>query len=591
MNLNDSPESWLSEIIQSEKTKRAAGISLLAGMGLCMVLLILPLPAYASLPFAALIIFAFAFCCLYANKLSLFSVNTGLIITILCLALAAIGIFSYLRGWQWLESAHASEMVLARLLAQENTLLSANWRYSTELRLVNQTIFTMPLFKLLGRLENWALIRSMNIVLNNIVLILSYVFMMKQTRIHLKWILISCFFLILPLSYEYWNIVTFGGYYIFFMAKLFCCLGLFIKLCSNDDTIQSALPVFILFSMLSFVLGVHGIRALLAVHVPLLIAVIYLWSKMAPAKRLPLFLGCYAFVLCCFGYLVSYLLSLRFSVYSYDTMRSEYLANYLQKLGLSLMNIAGFFGLLADVPLLSAQGLFSLAAIAGAFILLWALYKLVRKEQGRQQFIPVFFAASLVFNIFVFVVTVSSITPRFFFPFMVLYIPLTALLFHHAEKAYGQLKRTAVVWGIILFLFGQGFLNFQSLAAKDINSIRKGHIQYLLDEGLEFGIAVFWNANVITELSNGKIDMAGLEHATGRAGANPFSIFGYLVQEKHYDPFHHLGESFLLLNRNEWDMYRHGQVFSGMQPDYQDEHFVVLRYESADVMYAEVMGM
>jgi len=71
----------------------------------------------------------------------------------------------------------------------------------------------------------------------------------------------------------------------------------------------------------------------------------------------------------------------------------------------------------------------------------------------------------------------------------------------------------AVICAVILFVIGQGILNFQNLAEKDVNTTRKGYIQYLLDNRLEYGFSTFWNSKVTTELSNGKIEVAGLEFA------------------------------------------------------------------------------
>ena len=47
-----------------------------------------------------------------------------------------------------LNSDDSSELVLGRLLASENRLLSKNWYYSTELRVVNTQIFYAFFFKL-----------------------------------------------------------------------------------------------------------------------------------------------------------------------------------------------------------------------------------------------------------------------------------------------------------------------------------------------------------------------------------------------------------------------------------------------------------
>ena len=514
---------------------------------------------------------------------------------VLVLALGLISVFSYRCGWQWMDSDHSSEMILGKLLAKENALVSANWLYSTELRLFYQTIFTMPLFKLLGHFENWALIRSINIVLNNLVLVASYIFLMKQLRLQIKWILISGLFLIMPLSMEYWDIVTFGGFYIFFIAQIFCCLGLFTALTRKDNTAKTTRVYFILFTLSSFLLGIYGIRSLFAFYVPLLLTCIYLRPE---KKKLPLFPGSYGFIACCAGYAVNVLLHFKYTFAVYESMRIENLfANLFPKLGRSLAYLAGFFGLSAGEPFFSARGFFSIAAIIGTFALLRTVFKIFgrvrqhdtsKTEQGHQ-FMPVFFAISVVFNIFVFIIVTRAITERFFIPFMIFYIPLTAILFEHAEKTYGRQQRIAIICGIILFIIGQGCLNFHSMIARDYNTGRKGYIQYLADNELNYGFATYWHANVTTELTNGRIEIAGLDPGFSSGYGRQFRFTDSLMPVNFFDRFYHQGESFLLLTSTEWDMARGRASFSGRTPDYEDEHFVIFRYPSAEIIHREIL--
>jgi len=623
MKNNETPEMLLDRACHSTKLRKLTIMLVLAGMIICIIPLLPPiqnaffsfvdthisrkgsggafesrLRSLLSLPFFGLMAFVLAFCCLFSKTISAFLEDTknARLITLLVtgigvLLLAFVCIFSYQHGAQWLNSDHSSEMVLGKLLAEENTFVSRNWHYSTEIRLIYQTIFTMPLFKLIGHYENWALIRALAILLNNLTLILSYIFMVKQMKIQTKWICITNLFLILPISTTYyWDIVTFGGYYIFFIAQLFCCLGLFIRLSGQAGTTKTALIDFILFTALSFILGVQGIRSLLCVHIPLLIACIYVYSKTAQKKNFPLFLGCYGFVMCFIGFAVNYLLHFWYSFSSYEKMSLTNLyAEFFPKLGQSLACLAEFFGLSAGISLLSAKGLFSVIAIIGTFLLFWAVIKSFR-QLAEYQFMPVFFLVSVIFNIFVFIVVDEGITGRYFIPFMVLYIPLIAILFECAEKTCGYLKRMAIVSGIVLFICGQGYLNFQNMTRQDGNSIRKGYIHYLLNNKLNYGFASFWNANVTTELTNGKIEMAGLNPYGLDSAINQFSIHNWASRIQHSNPSFHQGASFLLLTRSEWELAQKTErPFALLQPDYEDNDFIIIRFPSAEIIHREVL--
>jgi len=637
MKDNEMLEMLLDRVYHSTKTRKLAIILALTGIVICIISLI-PivrnilfsfvdahtsginmrtsgsfnnrLMSLLSLPFFGLMVFVFAICCLFSKTISAFledaknaELITALTIVTGILLLGFVSIFSYRYGWQWLNSDHSSEMVLGKLLADENVFVSTNWRYSTEIRLIYQTIFTMPLFKIFGSADNWAFIRSVNIFLNNMVFVLSYFFMARQMKIQTKWICITSLFLIIPVSAVYWNIVTFGGFYIFFIAQIFCCLGLFIRLINYTDTTKKTVLIdFILFTVLSFTLGIQGIRSLLCVHIPLLITCVYCYSEMTKKKAFFLFLGCYGFVICCVGFAGNYLLHFKYAFYSFDTMRlADLYTDFFQKLGQSFVSLAEFFGLFAGGSLLSAQGLFSVIAIIGTFLLFWTVIKSCRQTNIQNntilqftkcQFMTVFFIVSVIFNIFVFIVVDGDITNRYVIPFMALYIPLTAILFEHIKELYGHLKRTAIIFGIVLFICGQGYLNFQNMAGQDKNTIRKGYIQYLSDNKLDYGFATFWNANVTTELTNGKIELAGLESD----GLDPyksvrFHIAGWLNPVKFYNPSFHQGNSFLLLTRTEYELAQKTErSFTWLEPDYKDNDFIIIRYPSAEIIHCEVLN-
>jgi hypothetical protein len=458
----------------------------------------------------------------------------------------------------------------------------------------------MPLFKILGALNNWALIRALSIFLNNVVLILSYAFMMKQLKIQPKWVSVSALFLIMPISSQYWEIVIFGGYYIFFIAQLFLCVGLFLWLNKNAETVKpvSQNIVFILFTILSLALGAQGIRSLMSITIPLMVACIVSYvSGTARKKKFPLFLGIYGFIVCGFGFALNNLLHVKYSFHSYDNMRIEDLyANFIPKLGQCLVSLAVFFGLSPGSPLLSAQGVMGLAAVVLTVALFAVSFRSLTHTNDTESnamgkgFLPVLFIVSCVFNIFVFIIADESITPRYFIPFMVLYIPVCAIFFEYAEKNYTRLKRIAVIASIVFFVLGQSFLNFQKTAGDDITSVRKGYIRYLLDNRLDYGFATFWNANVTTELTDGRVDLAGLEPDGLNPDKKDFRIQGWLNPNKFYAASYHPGESFLLLTRDEWNLARKTErPFSAARPDYEDDNFIIIRYPSASIIYREVL--
>ena len=617
-----TPEMILTQALCSPTVKKLALIIVLVGIVFCLIPLLLPvqniifslvdehilrrgaggdsesrLLSLLTLSLIGLLVFVFSLCCLFSKRITTFledekgdTLITSIAIGLNILLVGFVSLFSYRYGWQWLSSDTSSERVLGKLLAQENVFVSPNWNYSTEIRLIYQTIFTMPLFKVLGNADNWALIRALVILCNSIVIILSYFFMMKQIKVQTKWIVITSLFLLLPVSTGYWYIVIFGGYYAFFAAQVFCTIGLFIRIAGCADAEKAPIVGFILFTLLSFLLGMQGIRSLVSIYIPLLIMCVYLWFKIPQKKNLPLFLGCYGFLMCGIGFAVNNVLHFKYKFHSFDKMCLDNLwYEFFPKLGQSMVNLAGFFGFAAVKPLLSASGILSILAIIGTVILFWHVFKSCNNlKVTEHRYMTVFFAVAVLSNIFIFIIVDEGITARYFIPFMVLYIPLIAILFDYT-KIYGHLKRTAIIFGIVLFILGQSYIHFQSMTGQNSNITRKGYIHYLLDNQLEYGFATFWNANVTTELSNGKIEMVGLNSLDPD---NPqFSIHYWLIPVQFNDPLYHSGETFLLVSRSEWEQAQTaGQPFTQIQPDYKDEAFIVIRYPSAEIVHQDVLS-
>jgi len=109
----------------------------------------------------------------------------------------------------------------------------------------------------------------------------------------------------------------------------------------------------------------------------------------------------------------------------------------------------------------------------------------------------------------------------------------------------------------------------------DVNSGRKDYIQYLLDNHLDYSFATFWNANVTTELTNGKIKLAGLNHWD----FPKIRLLRWLIPEFFLNPSFHQGECFLLLTRAEWETARKAdRIFTQIGPDYEDNNSLVFSY-------------
>jgi hypothetical protein len=429
--------------------------------------------------------------------------------------------------------------------------------------------------------------------------------MMKQIRPLDKWTLLCALLLVLPTSQDYWSIVVFGGYYAFFIIQLFCALGLFLNLAGKRRRGRRAGSVFALFVLLSFLLGVQGVRGVLCVTIPLLLACAWAYRE-GPEEKPLLFPGACGFFAGAAGFVVNHLLHFVYSFHAFvNTLTDDLYANLFSKLGQSLVCLAGFFGFSAGSPLFSAAGILSVSSIFFTALFCLKTVRFARAKNAAsagagsvgargagvapERFVALFFLASALCNIFVFIVAGENVEARYFIPFMALYAPLLAVFFGRRARPPAK-NAVAVILGVTLFFFAQSFLNFQSLAQSRGNENRKGYIDYLLENRLDFGFATFWNANITTELSNGRIEVAGLDPDGVEPGALRFlRLHNWLNPARVFVRALHPGPSFLLLTRAEWLLAQEaGRGFAQRAPDYEDDAYVVLRLPAAFI-YDEVL--
>ena len=76
-------------------------------------------------------------------------------------AFVSLCIFMKFNIVSWLDSDDSSELILSKLLADENRLITDKWYYSTELRVLNTQILYAFFFHVT---QNWLMVRLLSFV-------------------------------------------------------------------------------------------------------------------------------------------------------------------------------------------------------------------------------------------------------------------------------------------------------------------------------------------------------------------------------------------------------------------------------------------
>ncbi|MDR2742606.1 MAG: hypothetical protein LBB98_10705 [Treponema sp.] len=536
-------------------------------------------------------IFAMLFCGIvlynfYSCKIT-DTVKTRLLVVLIAAIIAVTTYINFMYGKQWLNSDMASEMILGNLLAKENKLVTSSWVYSTELRLVYQQLFYMPLFKLF---DSWRIVRTITILLNSLVLFTSYLFMMKQFDVSLKTILCTSIFLILPISFGYWDIVLFGGYYVFFIAMFFCYIGLgaiLLNLGGWNIPAKKRNTAFVLFALLAVVSGAGGVRGPMDIQFPVFVTAVCacFFEKKATLNSKALLLGAAGLVFCTAGYAVNILLHLFYHFHSHhDASTIDLSGIFFQKLGSIIYNFILFLGYTANAKIMSAQGVLNFAIVIIVFLIFYEPARIIKNRRDNGVSVAnvsfmLFFIVSILYHIIFFQILDEGAELRYMFPTQVLYVPALAIIFEIAKKNMTRKKATLFISGIVFIILCNGAIRLYSLPEVDYNSHRKNSISYLEENNLRFGFATFWNANVITELTDGRIEMLGLNIGN-------YHNLDWLHPVVYENPDYYKGETFLLLTLGEWQS---DEGLSRCVPDYEDDSFVIFRYPSAVRIFEEII--
>ncbi len=503
----------------------------------------------------------------------------------------------------WLDSDMAAEMIFSKLLAEDGHFFATpDWYYSTEFRFLYTHWIMGPLFRAGW---SWHVIRAVTNIISYILMLASYYYCMKPLRVRRGLVTASSAILLLPFSETMMTHMAMGNTYLFHVMIVFCFFGLYLRLAGSVKAAgQGRRAVWVIcYLALALICGVSGVRYLLALQCPLALAgLIYLlrssefgqfrqsltaedgktqWKSLLKCPAMKYFgyslLGAFGSVA---GYAVNVLyVSRQYVFQTYDA--TNFIAVYQGVLFERIQNAIGsllmLFGYIPDRGVLSLRGLVTLAA----FILLGLLgYCCVRAglgSRGQRLFVSIFLAVSLCLNLFVFVFTTSTMVPRYYITIFIFTLPL---LCFYLEKEERYFDRAAVSLLLVLCLSLATGKTVLSYLTVDKNADRRAVAAFLEEHDYEFGYAGYWDANIITELTDGAVEIANVRDA------EHLQYFKWSSPMKYYENGYATGEVFLLLTEEELrgaadaESVRNGRVV------YEDGAYTVLLFDSAE----ELMG-
>ena len=535
------------------------------------------------------------------------------------LGVAAVLVFLNLRYQdRWLDSDMAAEMIFSRQLSREGGIIaSTHWYYSTEFRVLYTQLLMGPLFRFLS---SWHVIRTITNLVFYVLMFVSYLFAVKPLKLKKSYALMTGLVLYLPFSETMVLHMQIGNTYMSHVIILMFFFGLFLRLAGvgkikKDETViaktagnvqkaskdskKAAEPsrfmrsVWLLCYMaLALVCGMSGVRYLFTMQCPLLLATFLYclgsdefasfreepnWGKVRDILKCDSFRYFLYSILGAAGAVVGYGINVAviskkfvFQTYGATNFIEIYYGELFSRLQDAIGTLLMLFGYIPSKSVLSLRGLVSLFSFVILGLFIYAVVVAYKKCKDVQKFWVLFLICAFAINVFVFVFTTSTMVSRYYITILIFALPVLGL-FLQSEKRI--VDRFCFIALLVACLGINSLKCVYSLMTIDKNADRKKVAAFLVDNGYTFGYATFSNAGIMTELTNGVLEVANIW--------DPLELndFKWSSPEAYYEEGYWSGEVFLILSEEETEEFAQAPVVTDGKEIYRENGYVVYLFD------------
>lgn len=494
------------------------------------------------------------------------------------------------------DSDMASEMVLAKLIQEEgHFVFTNNWFYSTEIRVLYIQIIYATLFRLTS---NWYIVRVLGNAIIYFIMILSLYYMCKQDYELKKLFPIIGGIILLPISRDYYQIVLYTESYAPFISISFFLIGITLSVSKSSGSLIKNKEMLI-GGFVALCSGLNGMRQLMVLFLPLMLMAIVMCLYPIINKRMNL---CYEaeednsqksrFLYSAF--MLTFLAVVGFFIN--DKILAKYFVfrkyNFMTWKHISLVTISEIVdGLLSSLGW-TYGSVFSISSVINiglsmAIIFLFMQYRIILKGKITMSYdrkvICVYFIVSLILFSLIILFTDMHYIARHNLPIIVFLYPVLFILSINIEN--NTIKHALQVFCICLALI-QGC--YQYYAYGDF--VRKGNdrqtvAKYLVENNYTEGYASFWNANVLTELSGGRLEVWNY-------GDSAITSFGDLhpwLQRKDHLVRKPDGRLFVLTTNEEIENFPILELLDKNKTVTEIGEYLILEYNSIGEMPEELL--
>lgn len=499
--------------------------------------------------------------------------------------LLSLVLFCILKPDNLMHSDTTAEVILSKLLADENKLITKNWFYSTEIRIVYSQLLMVPLFKLF---DSYRLVKFISVFLFYLLMVWAALFVSKRYGLKRPFRFLVLALLFTPLSNEYLDMMFVGCFYSSQTICTYVVLAVFAGwLVTCEKGMRPQMVSLVLTHLFALILGLSGLRYLAGLFVPMVISLFWilvteekeLWKE-NPLKNKSVsgFLHALTMLACAgAGFLVNkfYLAS----HYSFDTEAITFvdLSEVPERFLNSVKLMIEFFGYY-PVEVVSGRGIVNVIKLALFCFFICAMlyvFHVRRRLTGVQRFLLYYFIGMMALNWYMLIFTTVLMQYRYWIPVYLVAVLLMGVFFQEYKPQIAWRKdfyAVCIALAALSSLYGE---LWQDAKYNDCAK-RYGYMEFLKANDYTFGYATFWNASITQYLANGRIEVGNLGGKDGVAAP-----YEWLCKKALYQEGYHTGKTFLLLARTEEAGMLKGDFT--VMPDgvkvYEDEYYAIYEGE------------
>lgn len=484
-----------------------------------------------------------------------------------------------------MHSDMAAEVLLSKLLAEEGGLMSTNWFYSTELRVVYTQLVMTPLFLVIS---DYGIVKLVSVIILDVLLAVAFYFTAKEFGLKGASLYLVMALLLTPLSNEYFDMMLIGNFYTCQAICTFLVLKFFFKFMKEKTAEKKDAKVkmwlgLALMAMVALILGLSGLRYLASLYLPLVAAFCFSYvfdnkeeraSKLFSALLTSVGLLGFAGI----GFLINkYYLA---EIYTFDSQAVQFLplsevpARFLTSIKL-MLEFCGY----REVGVVTSLGIVNVVKFAFFVFLVYVVVDLTKRRyeilDNKQRLFLYYFLALFVINWYMLVFTDVLPQYRYWLPVYIIAVILIGIWFGQAKPKSEFLKPALAVLAVIT-VFASLYGELWQAAKYNDCEKRYGYMEFLEENDYTFGYATFWNSGVTEYLSNGEIEVGHL--GGNENGSAPYE---WLSPKYYYQEGYHEGKTFLLLAVTEEPALYQGDitVMQDFVKVYEDQYYVIYEGE------------